>query len=283
MSLFGRLGSALGVSPDTAFSGAAALGNGVLSLGGSLGSGLFGASAQSAANAANLKIAQQNNLFNHYEAELNRNWLQYMSNSAYQRQRADLKAAGYNPLLGLSSPSSTPSGSTASASGLPSISAVNPMSGLSALGSAFTSALGAWNILKENERADKITDAQVKNIGTQTTKDKVQTFTGVVDKAITLGSAGASAYAAKKSAEVAKEAIKQGFTKESAKAFAKDMVGKSPSTSAVSSASVFGKVLSMFLPASLLGVGIGADLKTKEKMSDKDWKEWTNIRATSPY
>lgn len=51
-------------------------------------------------------------------AEENRNWQERMANSAHQRQIADLKAAGLNPVLSVTggSGANTPSGSTASVS-----------------------------------------------------------------------------------------------------------------------------------------------------------------------
>lgn len=51
-------------------------------------------------------------------AEDNRNWQERMANSAHQRQIADLKKAGLNPVLSITggSGANTPSGSTASVS-----------------------------------------------------------------------------------------------------------------------------------------------------------------------
>lgn len=97
----------------------------MLSLVGSiLGSSILGGlgmAGSAIANAQSSKEAERNREFQAEQAQINRDWMTRMSNTAHQREVSDLRSAGLNPILsamsgnGASVPSvSTPTGAMAS-------------------------------------------------------------------------------------------------------------------------------------------------------------------------
>lgn len=113
--------------------------NPLLALGGSVIGGLFNYMGTEQTNQNNADMLASQEAFSAGQAQLNRDFQAQMSNTAYQRASADMKAAGLNPaaMFGSGGAATTPSGSAASA---PSA-AGQRVSGMSTIGSSIKDAL----------------------------------------------------------------------------------------------------------------------------------------------
>lgn len=136
----------------------------------------------SQANKTNKELFREGNNFNAQQAKINRDWATKLANTAYQRERADLEAAGYNPLLAVNgSGASTPSSGSASSTSAPTVQPEFNDYGLSKLDRAFTSAKQAqeMDVLRAQEenlkkQSDKI-DADIKGTNATTAHTNAQT------------------------------------------------------------------------------------------------------------
>lgn len=136
--------------------------------------------------------------FNMAEAAKNRNWQQMMSNTAHQREIADLKAAGLNPVLSASGGNGAAVTSGATASGVTSAGAKGEVD--TSVNSAIVGILGS--ILNAQ------TQLEAANVSARTQEAVADKYTAMekivadISRSATLGSANIHAAASRYGAEL---------------------------------------------------------------------------------
>lgn len=126
------------------------------------GASVLGSIFSSNTNSQNIAMQQQTNQMQIAENQKNRDFQEQMSNTAYQRASADMKAAGLNPMMmfGSGGAESTPSG------GVPSLQAPkgDPHAGFANIGQAVGQAVQSAVAVKTMDKmSDEMSNLEVEN------------------------------------------------------------------------------------------------------------------------
>ena len=147
-----------------------------------LGSSILGYLGTKQTNKTNINLANQTNAFNSAQAQINRDYETQMSNTAHQREVADLKQAGLNPVLSAGAGASTPAGATAT--GVQATAQDKMAMALSSMNMYLQNA----ELINNIKNSKEITTAQSKNLNADTKlKEEQAKYTGYVPETESYG------------------------------------------------------------------------------------------------